>query len=153
MKIYRRGEEIDPATVNWKKIRENTFPYAVKQDPGTHNSLGIIKFEFSNKFGVYVHDTPTKSLFNTTVRTYSHGCVRCENPVDLAKMVLMQDENTMIPDSLDSIMSRKVNFPIQLKKSFLIQFDYITVVPNNNGGLLFLKDVYFKDEKFLKWMF
>ena len=153
MKIYRRGEEIDPSTVNWKKIRENTFPYAVKQDPGTHNSLGIIKFEFSNKYGVYVHDTPSKGLFNTTVRTYSHGCVRCENPVDLAKMVLTQDENTMIPDSLDSIMMRKVNFPIQLKKSFLIQFDYITVVPNNKGGLLFLKDVYFKDEKFLKWMF
>lgn len=153
MKIYRRGEEIDPSTVNWKKIRENTFPYSVKQDPGTHNSLGIIKFEFSNKYGVYVHDTPSKGLFNTTVRTYSHGCVRCENPVDLAKMVLTQDENTMIPDSLDSIMSRKVNFPIHLKRSFLIQFDYITVIPNNKGGLLFLKDVYFKDEKFLKWMF
>lgn len=100
-----------------------------------------------------MHDTPSKGLFNTTVRTYSHGCVRCENPVDLAKIVLTQDENTMIPDSLDSIISRKVHFPIQLKKSFLIQFDYITVVPNNKGGLLFLKDVYFKDEKFLKWMF
>jgi murein L,D-transpeptidase YcbB/YkuD len=153
MKIYRKGEEIDPSTVNWNKIRENTFPYSVIQDPGVHNSLGIIKFEFSNKFNVYVHDTPSKGLFNTTVRAYSHGCVRCENPIDLAKIVLTQDENTMIPDSLDSIVSRKVNFPIQLKKSFLIQFDYITVIPNNKGGLLFLKDIYFKDEKFLKWMF
>ena len=153
LKLYRKGEEVDPATVNWQKIRENTFPYAVKQDPGTHNSLGIIKFEFSNKYGVYVHDTPSKGLFNTVIRAYSHGCVRCQNPIDLAKIILTQDENNMTADSLDSVMMRQINFHIPLKKSFSIQFDYITVVPTKKGGLLFLKDIYLKDEKYLKWMF
>lgn len=153
MRIYRKGEEIDPHSVNWKAIREKTFPYSVKQDPGPHNSLGIVKFEFNNPYGVYVHDTPSKSLFKTTVRSYSHGCVRCENPVELAKLVLLRDENTMIPDSLDSILVRQVNFPIQLKKPFPIYFDYISVVPGQNGGLLFLKDIYLKDDEYLKVMF
>ncbi len=153
MRIYRKGEEIDPLTVNWKGIREKTFPYAVKQDPGPHNSLGIIKFEFNNPYGVYVHDTPSKGLFKTTVRSYSHGCVRCENPVDLAKLVLLRDENTMIPDSLDSILARQVNYPIQLKKPFPIYFDYISVIPGKKGQLIFLKDIYLKDDEYLKVMF
>lgn len=153
MKVLRKGEEIDPLTVNWKGIRENTFPYSVRQEPGPHNSLGIIKFEFNNPYGVYVHDTPSKSLFKTTVRSYSHGCVRCENPIELAKMILLRDENVMIPDSLDSILVRQTNFPIQLKKSFPIYFDYISVIPGKKDQLVFLKDIYLKDDAYLKVMF
>lgn len=153
MRIYRKGEEIDPYSVNWKAIREKTFPYSVKQDPGPHNSLGIIKFEFNNPYGVYVHDTPTKSLFKTTVRSYSHGCVRCENPVDLAKLVLLRDENIMTPDSLDTILARQTNFPIQLKKTIPIYFDYISVIPNGKDKVIFLKDIYLRDDEYLKVMF
>lgn len=153
MKLLRKGEEIDPLTVNWKAIKDKTFPYSVRQEPGPHNSLGIVKFEFNNPYGVYVHDTPSKGLFKTTVRSYSHGCVRCENPVDLAKLILLRDENTMIPDSLDSILARQTNFPIQLKKSFPIYFDYISVIPGTEGKLIFLKDIYMKDDEYLKVMF
>lgn len=153
MRIYRNGTEVDPLAVNWRAIREKTFPYSVKQDPGPHNSLGIIKFEFNNPYGVYVHDTPSKGLFRSTVRAFSHGCVRCENPVDLGKLILLRDENKMTPDSLDTILARQENFHIQLKSTIPIWFDYISVVPQRNGELVFLKDIYMKDDEYLKVLF
>jgi len=153
MKLYQKGLEIDPLTVAWKKIRDKTFPYKVTQDPGRWNSLGIIKFEFSNKYGVYVHDTPSKGLFNTTIRSYSHGCVRCEHPVQLGKLILLRDENHMLPDSLDSILSRGVNRTIQLKRTIPIYLDYISVIPDWKGGIVFLKDIYKRDEKYLAYLF
>lgn len=150
MKLFRKKEEVNAEGINWSKIKENSFPYSVRQEPGMHNSLGIVKFEFHNKYGVYVHDTPSKSLFKTTVRSYSHGCVRCENPTDLAKLILLNDENAMIPDSLDSVMNRQQHLPIRLKKYVPICFDYITVVPNQKGELIFLRDIYKRDEAILK---
>jgi murein L,D-transpeptidase YcbB/YkuD len=153
MKLYQKGLEIDPLSVAWRKIRDKTFPYKVTQDPGPWNSLGIIKFEFSNKYGVYVHDTPSKGLFNTTIRSYSHGCVRCEHPVQLGKLILLRDDNHILPDSLDSILSRGVNRPIQLKRTIPIYLDYISVVPDWKGGILFLKDIYKRDEKYIAYLF
>jgi murein L,D-transpeptidase YcbB/YkuD len=153
MKIYNKdGEELDPYSVNWKSIRDKTFPYKVIQQPGYHNSLGIIKFEFSNKYGVYVHDTPSKSLFNTDIRSYSHGCIRCEKPVDLAKTILIKDENKVIPDSLDSIITRKVNHPINLKRKIPIYIVYQSAVYKQNT-LIFLRDLYHKDKILAKYMF
>lgn len=152
MKLFRKKEEVNPEGINWSKIKENSFPYSVRQDPGPHNSLGIVKLEFHNQYGVYVHDTPSKSLFKTTVRSYSHGCVRCENPAELAKLILLNDENKMIPDSLDSVMSRQQHLPIRLKKYVPICFDYITVVPNQKCELVFLRDIYKRDLKLLKLM-
>ncbi|MGV3630247.1 MAG: L,D-transpeptidase family protein [Bacteroidota bacterium] len=153
MKLYKKGEEIDPLSVNWKGIRENTFPYKVIQQPGSHNSLGIIKFDFNNKYGVYFHDTPQKGLFNTVVRSYSHGCMRCESPVDLAKLILVKDENRIIPDSLDSILSRKINRPIQLRKRIPIYVVYRSVVSGPGNKLIFMRDIYRRDEKLAKVMF
>lgn len=152
MKIYKKDEEIDPLTVDWKAIREKTFPYRVVQQPGYHNSLGIIKFEFNNKFGVYVHDTPSKSLFNTDIRSYSHGCMRCENPVSLAKTILIKDKNRTIPDSLESIISRKKNHPIHLKNKIPIYIVYQSVVTKNNQ-LIFLRDIYKRDKRLAKYLF
>lgn len=153
LKLLRKGQEIDPFSVNWSKIKDKTFPYSVRQDPGAHNSLGIIKFEFHNPFGVYIHDTPNKNLFNTTVRAYSHGCVRCETPIDLAKMILFYDENMQLPDSLDTLIQHQIHRTIPLKKTIPIQFDYITVGTTKNGNLHFYKDIYQKDDAFLQLMF
>jgi murein L,D-transpeptidase YcbB/YkuD len=153
LKIFKKGEEIDPKSVNWSKIKDETFPYKVRQEPGSHNSLGILKLEFSNNYSVYIHDTPNKNLFNTIQRSYSHGCVRCQNVVDLAKTILIADENKHVPDSLDTLLFRETNYTISLKKRIPIYLDYITVVPKFPNQLLFLKDVYLKDEKYLSILF
>ena len=113
-KIYRKEVEVDPYKVNWKKIRKDAFPYKVVQQPGPKNSLGIIKFEFHNKYSVYIHDTPSKGFFNSDVRSFSHGCMRCENPVELGRILLANDSlrrkaNPMIADSLDTFLGRAQN--------------------------------------------
>jgi murein L,D-transpeptidase YcbB/YkuD len=153
MILLKKGDTINPYKVNWKKIKENTFPYKVVQQPGYKNSLGILKFDFHNKYDVYFHDTPSKGLFNTVARSYSHGCMRTENPVDLAKVVLELDENVMTADSLDTLITHTgINFSIRIKKRIPVYIEYKSVVVQN-GITKILKDVYLRDEKFLKIMF
>ena len=104
-KIFKNDLEIKPASVNWAKY--STFPYKLRQEFGPTNSLGILKFEFHNKYGVYLHDTPNKNLFSNDIRAFSHGCMRCEFPIKLAKLILDYDSikgirNPITADSLDS---------------------------------------------------
>ncbi len=73
------GHEIDPYSVNWSGL--SRMPYSLRQDPGPKNSLGRVKFMFPNRFNVYLHDTPSKSLFAKDLRIFSHGCMRLENPL------------------------------------------------------------------------
>lgn len=156
-KIYKKGELVDPLTVNWKKIQETSFPFKVVQDPGRSNSLGIIKFNFSNSYNVYFHDTPSKSLFSADVRAYSHGCMRTQNPVDLATRILERDivgekvNDVVIPDSLDSIMSRGENYTISLLDPIPIYIEYVTVARVGDRMITYL-DIYGRDEEYLKIM-
>lgn len=155
-RIYRNDVEINPFSVNWDKIKKGTFPYKIIQDPGPKNSLGIIKFEFYNDFSVYVHDSPAKSLFKTDIRSYSHGCMRCENPVDLGKAILDYDSvgrkrNDLTRDSLDTLINRAENFVIQLKKPIPIYVEYNTVYADREK-LIFHLDIYKRDEEYLKIM-
>lgn len=153
-RIYRGKTEINPSSVSWKKYSKN-FPYTVIQDPGPHNSLGIIKLEFYNSYNVYVHDTPSKSLFKRGYRSFSHGCMRCENPVELAKTILDYDSirpknrNIYIRDSIDSILHREINFSIPLKKSIPIFVEYITVSATKEF-LYFHLDLYKREEEYVK---
>jgi len=150
-KLFNKDTEVDPYSVNWSKIRENSFPYKVRQEPGTHNSLGIIKFEFSNPFGVYVHDTPSKGLFGTDIRSYSHGCIRCNLPDSLARFILRRDDQRITADSLDSMLFKEQHRSIRLKHSVPIKVDYITVTTDFDNKLIFHPDVYRRDEEYLKW--
>lgn len=155
-RIYRKEVEIDPYSINWKKIRENSFPYQVIQDPGPKNSLGIIKFEFHNNYSVYVHDTPSKSLFNGDVRSLSHGCMRCENPIELGKTILDYDSigrkrNDLTGDSLDTLIARAENYSIHLKSPIPIFVEYITVFADREN-IIFHLDIYKRDEEYLKIM-
>ncbi len=152
-KVYRGETEVDPTTINWKRYKEKNFPFRVRQEPGDDNALGLVKFEFNNKYGVYIHDTPSKGFFNKDIRAYSHGCMRCEMPDSLARYILTRDDRQkMTRDSLDTLINRKEHFSIPLRKPIPMQVDYITVVVNEKGGLLFFPDVYDRDEKYLKMM-
>lgn len=154
-RIYSNGKEVNPHHVNWKRIKGG-FPYKVVQDPGPTNSLGIIKFEFYNNFSVYVHDTPSKSLFNSDIRTYSHGCMRCQHPVDLGKLILTHDSlpyrpNPYTADSLDTLIQRAKNFPIRLIDPVPIFVEYHTVTASRKGIIIHM-DVYKKEEDFIALM-
>lgn len=155
MKIMRgKDKEVNPDKVNWKKIKANTFPYTVIQQPGIDNSLGVIKFEFPNPYSVYVHDTPTKSLFQQSYRSYSHGCMRCEDPVALAKVMLQYDSlgkkaNPLTADSLDSLLTLQHNYPIRLLSQVPIFVEYQTVVADR-FGIYFHHDLYGRETALVK---
>ncbi len=155
-KIFRNDIEVDPTTVNWAKVKENTFPFKVRQEFGPTNSLGILKFEFNNKFGVYVHDTPNKGLFNNDIRAYSHGCMRVQNPIELAKMILDKDSihkkrNDFTSLEMDSLYLLNENYKINLRDPVPIFIEYKTVTVREKM-LIFHPDIYYKDEKYLKLM-
>lgn len=156
-KIYKNGDSIDPLTVNWKSIHQTSFPFKVVQDPGRSNSLGIIKFNFPNSHSVYFHDTPSKSLFSADVRAYSHGCMRTQNPVDLATRILERDvvgrktNDVVIPDSLDSIMSRGENYTIKLLDPIPVFIEYVSVARIGEQMITHI-DIYGRDEEYLEIM-
>lgn len=154
--LLKKDSVVDPYGVNWKKIRQNSFPYKVRQDPGPRNSLGIIKFDFYNSESVYFHDTPSKSLFGVDVRAYSHGCMRTQHPIDLAKVILERDEyrnkiNEMTPDSLDSLYSLDTieNLEIKLLNPIPIFIEYQSVVRDGERMKMYI-DIYGRDEEYLK---
>lgn len=87
IKDVRTGKQVVPSTIDWTAVSQNNIPYRLVQSSGRHNALGRIKFDFPNGESVYLHDTNNKGAFNRRVRALSHGCVRVENPFDLAKVI------------------------------------------------------------------
>lgn len=155
-KLLKNGEIIDPSSVDWSRVRQNSFRYKIRQDPGPKNALGIIKFDFYNVHSVYFHDTPSKSLFGADVRAYSHGCMRTQNPIELAKIILDRDErrnkfNIMTSDSLDTLFSRGENYEIKLLQPIPIYIEYLSVTSKGKDMKMFI-DVYGRDEEYLKIM-
>jgi murein L,D-transpeptidase YcbB/YkuD len=80
--VMRNGHTVDSTRVNWAKA--NITEYTFYQPSGDDNALGLVKLLFPNKHSVYLHDTPSRYLFNESVRLYSHGCMRVRNPQDFA---------------------------------------------------------------------
>jgi hypothetical protein len=151
MRIYGAGKkEIDPQIVKWKKIKNNTFPYLIEQDPGPWNSLGLIKFEFANSFSVYVHDTPNRNLFGQNFRSFSHGCMRADDPIELGKLMLTFDKrgdkiNKVSADSLQVLIDQKIHQRIPLLQHIPIFVMYQTVTSDKNG-LHFHLDLYQREQ-------
>jgi len=162
-KIYRGNVEVDPLHVNWRRITASNFPYKVVQQPGPGNSLGVIKFEFFNNYSVYIHDTPAKSLFRSDVRCFSHGCMRCEEPIELGKKILDHDSlkyasrsvkgvgNSITSDSLDSLIGAGNHHVIKLMDHIPVFVEYLTVVADRER-MVFHPDIYKRDEDYLEFM-
>ena len=79
------GREVNPESIDWSRFRSGNIPYTLRQDPGPSNALGRIKFMFPNPYAVYLHDTPSQSLFERADRAFSSGCVRVERALELAE--------------------------------------------------------------------
>ena len=135
---------VDPASIDWSRYSGPDFPYLIRQDPGPSNALGRIKFMFPNEHLVYLHDTPSKSLFERTERAFSSGCIRVENPYQFAEL-LLDDRNTWnrqaIMQAIDSEQTRKVTLPRPVTVLLL----YWTVAPDDNGDVIFKQDIYGRD--------
>jgi murein L,D-transpeptidase YcbB/YkuD len=149
--VFKNEQEVNPSAVNWKRYSKKNFPFTIRQEPGIHNALGLIKFEFANNFSVYIHDTPSKTYFQKDIRAFSHGCMRCEQPDSLARLILRNDVGQKtIPDSLMALIARKEHRRISLRHPIPI-IDYMTVIVSADNKRIIHVDVYKKDEEYLRF--
>ncbi len=148
--VTNKGKPIT-GTINWDLYTEN-FPYIVREKPGRANSLGLVKFLFPNPFEIYLHDTPSKSLFSKPSRAFSHGCVRVEKPLQLAKF-LLRDDTTWTDEKLEEVTTSGKEMFVKLKKKVPVFIAYFTSWVDSAGQVNFREDVYGHDTTMKQLLF
>jgi L,D-transpeptidase YcbB len=143
------GNEIDPFTIKWAKYKEG-IPYKVVQGSGDDNALGVLKFNFPNKYSVYLHDTNQRYLFSNKKRALSHGCVRVQAWNELATFILRNDslnsKNAIPVDSMNTWLATKQKKYIPVRRPVPVFIRYFTCEVDGEGKLVFYEDVYGEDE-------
>ncbi|OWU83758.1 peptidoglycan-binding protein [Oceanicola sp. 22II-s10i] len=145
LKLYNaRGQVVDRGSVNFAAYNERNFPFDVKQPPSSRNALGLVKFMFPNKYNIYLHDTPSKSLFDREARDFSHGCIRLADPFDFAYELLSRQEAD--PQGFfQSILRTGRETRVNLKEPVPVHLIYRTAVTDPKGRITFRRDVYGRD--------
>jgi L,D-transpeptidase YcbB len=139
------AKEVDPMDIDWSLINRNNFHYKFRREPGPHNDLGRVKFMFPNKFAVYLHDTPSQSLFQRIRRGFSSGCIRVEKPIELAEFLLADNPRWSRDNILKAIKSEK-NQVVLLRKPIPVHILYWTAWVDYVGNVHFLDDIYKRDK-------
>lgn len=135
------ARELDPAEVDWNTLEDRRFPFKLEQQPGRGNSLGRMKFMFPNSFNVYLHDTPSRGLFNESERTFSSGCIRVARPVTLAARMLGL-KNGWTTRDIRKMISTNTTVRIPLEKPIPIYLLYWTAWVEEDGTVHFRRDIY-----------
>lgn len=150
MSLWRKSGDslvkIDPRTINWPEMTPEKIDFFLRQEGGPQNIMGQVKFLIPNKYNVYLHDTPYREDFQKNVRMFSHGCIRLEKPFDFAEYVLQQ-----FPDwtraKIDTVVSRKTESSIRLKKTIPVHIVYSTIWKANDGSIQLRDDYYGLDRR------
>ncbi|MCX6275457.1 MAG: L,D-transpeptidase family protein [Bacteroidetes bacterium] len=145
------GHAIVASSIDWKKYTTH-FPYIIRQRPGKNNSLGMVKFLFPNPYDIYMHDTPEKSLFDESTRTFSHGCIRLEEPYKLAA-ILLKGDTAWTKDKINTCLSGGKQAFVKLKNKIPVFIAYFTAWVDRAGALNFRDDIYHHDAKMKRLLF
>lgn len=146
-----KAREINPGTIDWESVDPEKFRYRFRQDPGPKNPLGRIKFMFINEFNIYLHDTPSRALFERTRRTFSHGCIRIEKPIELAAY-LLRGEMGWSKETILTEIAKKKRQVVKLPRPVPVYIFYMTAWPDRDGFLHFRRDIYKRDRALEKAM-
>lgn len=152
LEFMQNGKTISPASIDWSKYPDKPFPYSIRQKPGKNNSLGLVKFLFPNEYDIYLHDTPSKNLFTSASRSFSHGCIRISEPQKFAEHLLRNDP-MWTTNKIVSLMNGGKETWVILKPQVPVSINYFTAWVDNNGVLNFRKDVYGLDKELMKIYF
>lgn len=144
------GEIITGTPINWKRYHKKYFPFRIRQRMGDDNSLGILKFNFENKYGVYLHDTDSRRLFKREMRALSHGCIRLEKFIDFAHFLIRDDSIRYPFDSLKMDILKEEQKWVHLRYPLPIYVNYFTAEVGEDGKLFLFMDIYRRDEKMLQ---
>lgn len=146
--LDKSGQVVDPATIDWSAYNAATLPYTLRQGPGPENPLGRIKFLFPNPHLVYLHDTPSRSLFQRADRAASSGCIRVDRPLELAALLIEGTPDWSRERIEETIASGRTQ-AISIARPVPIYLLYWTVGVSADGEIRFKKDVYDRDRAVL----
>ncbi len=137
-----RGRKVDPKKINW--FSDSVYNFRYRQDPWEDNSMGFVKINFHNKHSVYLHDTPSQSLFGRNFRANSSGCIRVGNVKQLVTWILNGNKgwNRSRVDLMQKNGERK---DVRVKKPTPIYFAYVTAWATPDGIVHFRRDLYHMD--------
>lgn len=143
--VTSSGEVVNPKSIKWSA---DPFPYLIRQKPGGSNSLGLVKFMFPNEHSIYIHDTPSRSLFELENRALSHGCIRIQDPAKFAQL-LLQDDPSWTLEKINEAMNQDKEQIVDLKENIPVVMFYMTFWADSNGAPHFRSDIYNRDQEVL----
>jgi murein L,D-transpeptidase YcbB/YkuD len=146
MEMLAGGRVVNAAAIDWTVTNINN--YAIRQKPGPGNALGKIKFLFPNEHNVYLHDTPSKSLFSRAFRAYSHGCVRVQNPLEFAG-ALVATNPELSQASLEGLFGPKEKW-VNVENKIPVHIMYFTLRVDEDGTIRSYGDVYGHNKKLIE---
>ena len=138
--VNQQGKVVPSSSVSWDSYGAKV-PYGIQQPPGDKNALGELKFLFPNAHDIYMHDTPSRELFQKDVRAFSHGCVRVQNPREFASVVL-----GWTPEEVAAKVETRVSETVRLKDKLPVHIAYFTVWPDEQGNIVYFNDIYGRDK-------
>jgi murein L,D-transpeptidase YcbB/YkuD len=138
------GAIVDPSSIDWASVSARGFPYQLVQRPGPTNALGRVKFIFPNEHFVFLHDTPSKALFDRTERAFSSGCIRVQSPFDLASLLL--ENKGWDSEKVEATVESEKTQTVFLSKPITVALMYFTVTVDDDGRVNFQKDIYGRDK-------
>lgn len=146
--VNSEGKVVSSRSVNWYGVGSGS-QIGVQQPPGGDNALGELKFLFPNSHSIYMHDTPTRDLFDKSHRAFSHGCVRVQNPREFAQVLLGWDEQK-VADKLSQGEETGQSANIALKQPVPVHLTYFTAWPDDTGKINYFNDFYERDKTMLQ---
>jgi murein L,D-transpeptidase YcbB/YkuD len=144
--IDSKGNKIDASQIDWSRQTASNFRYMLRQEPGKDNALGQVKIMFPNPYLVYLHDTPSKALFEKDERAFSSGCMRVQRPLELAKL-LLNDEQNWNTQSIDKVLAAGQTKTVLLRQQVPVLIMYWTIDLSAEGRVGFKRDPYNRDPK------
>jgi L,D-transpeptidase YcbB len=157
MVIDENDSVIDPHTINWYRLSKTHFPYQLKQRQGDDNSLGVIKFNFRNKYSVYLHDTNVRWMFGKSYRAISHGCIRVKEWDKLANYLVRNDSTLtgtlkIPPDTIKAYIARGEKHMFSGFRKLPLYIRYFTC-EGKDGRIQFYEDIYDEDRTLIQKYF
>lgn len=146
--LDRDDQIVDTSEIDWNEVPSNPFPYRLRQAPGEHNALGEIKFIFPNPHNTYLHDTPGRQLFEESRRAYSSGCMRVDQPIDLAHWVA-EGQTGWTAERIDEVAAGDAETRVDLETRIPVHVAYWTVIPSQASYIRFVADLYARDDEII----
>ena len=148
---WHDSHELDATRINWHKVSPKEMnKYRFRQNPGPWNALGVLKIVFPNAHSVYMHDTPNHQLFEREKRGFSHGCIRMDNPVKQASVVLGGE---WTENRINDVIATGKRTVVRLDQPMKVHLVYQTVWGDENGNINFVRDIYKRDERLHKALY